>query len=306
MTYSIKRHTALRRSFALLPGLGTTTEKRLWKAGFKDWQDLATQGGGFFPAAKFATIQREIDNAELAWQRDDLFYFANALPAKQRWRVISGGFDDIAYFDIEATGARLPPYAHSTAVTFLFRGAVLQEYEFVKKRELIDYILQESSMLCTFNGGAYDIPFLASEFSIPFEKAHVDLCPWLRRQGFKGGLKAIQKDQDHIHQRSSLDLSGYDAVRLWRLYEQGIEGALPTLLTYNAEDALILEPLLTEAFNREVENYPELCAEPIPYRPLPSLPTRIDPHIYALLRARTTADVTDPLTFLEISRSTGD
>jgi len=76
-------------------------------------------------------------------------------------------------------------------------------------------------------------------------------------------------------------------VRLWRLHERGLAGALETLLTYNAEDTVVLEALLTKAYNLEIARYPELgtLAE-IPMRELPELSTRSYPEIYALLRGK--------------------
>jgi uncharacterized protein YprB with RNaseH-like and TPR domain len=297
--YPIDRHGTLKRSFVHLDGIGPKTERQLWEQGITDWERLHADAPALFKGKRLPGIQRALDQSLAAWDRGDLYYFHRTLPGDQRWRLVPSGVEDIAYFDIEASGGNFPPICQSTAVAFYFRGDVLQEHEHQKKRELIDYILDEASVLCTYNGGGYDVPFLSHEYGIRFEKAHVDLCPWLRRQGFKGGLKKIQRAHPHVHQRCSMDIDGYDAVRLWRMHQQGVQGALETLLTYNAEDALILEPLLVEAYNREVEVWPALGLAKLTSAPIPPLATDVCPKVYTLLRAGSTPDADGPGRFLE-------
>ena len=45
-------------------------------------------------------------------------------------------------------------------------------------------------------------------------------------------------------------LNGYDAVLLWRMWQQGSEGARDTLVRYNAEDVASLPALAEIAYNR--------------------------------------------------------
>ncbi|WP_141735744.1 ribonuclease H-like domain-containing protein [Oligoflexus tunisiensis] len=287
-SHSIAHHQLLRRTFVHLKGVGPRSERHLWRIGITDWEQLLDRAPQLFKAKRLDDVRHSLELSLAAWERGDLYYFDRALPGHERWRLIPGGFSDLAYFDIEATNGGMPPAAESTAIAFFFRGALHQEYEYHRKRDLLIWILDEAALLCTYNGAAYDLPFLSAEFGLTMEKAHIDLCPWLRRQGFKGGLKAIQKTSSHLHQRSSMDLDGYDAVRLWRLHEEAEPGALETLLTYNAEDVLILEPLLVDAYNREVDLHPELDLPKMKSTLLPPLRTRIDPRIYQLLRTRET------------------
>lgn len=291
-SHSILNHQLLRRTFIHLKGVGARSERHLWKLGITDWEQLLMRAPQLFKAKRLDDVCRSLELSLKAWERRDLYYFDRALPGQERWRLIPGGFPDIAYFDIEAANGGMPPATESTAVAFFFRGQLHQEYEYSRKRDLLNWIMDEAALFCTYNGAAYDVPFLRAEFGLKLEKAHIDLCPWLRRQGFKGGLKAIQKTTSHLHQRSSMDLDGYDAVRLWRMHEEAQPGALETLLTYNAEDVLILEPLLVDAYNREVDLHPELNLQKVQSSPVPSLNTRIDPLIYQLLRTREPAPTT--------------
>jgi uncharacterized protein YprB with RNaseH-like and TPR domain len=50
---------------------------------------------------------------------------------------------------------------------------------------------------------------------------------------------------------------GFDAVRLWRRYEDGDDDALDLLLAYNMEDVVNLEPLAEFAY----EGLRSLCLD---------------------------------------------
>ncbi|MDQ2730639.1 MAG: ribonuclease H-like domain-containing protein, partial [Armatimonadota bacterium] len=108
----------------------------------------------------------------------------------------------------------------------------------------------EFDLLVTFFGSGFDIPMLRRTFrKLPFNMLHADLCHALHRLGHKGGLKAIERSLG-IHRSSQTDgLSGWDAVRLWREYQDGSEESLATLLAYNADDIVNLEPLLQIAYD---------------------------------------------------------
>jgi hypothetical protein len=62
-----------------------------------------------------------------------------------------------------------------------------------------------------------------------------------RLVGLTGGLKTIEGEVGIDRDRP--DLSGRDAVRLWRQYERGDDAALDTLVSYNREDTENLEAL---------------------------------------------------------------
>ena len=48
-------------------------------------------------------------------------------------------------------------------------------------------------------------------------------------------------------------LNGYDAVLLWRMWQQGDEGARDTLVRYNAEDVASLPALAEITYNKLTE-----------------------------------------------------
>jgi len=69
-----------------------------------------------------------------------------------------------------------------------------------------------------------------------------------KKIGLSGGLKQVE--QDIGIERDRPDISGRDAVRLWREHEQGRDGALETLVSYNREDTVNLKELAETATNR--------------------------------------------------------
>ena len=274
----------IERSFVHFPGVGATTERKLWDRGIRDWNCLQDAAPSLFRGPKLDTVKRVLDESREAWSRRDLHYFYSCLPRTELWRMVPGFLDEIAFLDIETNGLNLPPLAHSTTVTFYFQGVVYQEHEPDRKRALLHDMCERATLICTFFGEVFDVPFLRREFDHPIAKAHLDLCFWLKRLGYGGGLKKVEKLFPDIPQRQALDIDGFDAVRLWGLHRRGVPGALETLLHYNAEDTIVLEALLIKAFNLEVQNRPHLALTALPERPLARLSTRIHPHVYEMLR----------------------
>ena len=103
-------------------------------------------------------------------------------------------------------------------------------------------------MLGTFNGARFDVPFLETSFDLTIDTPHIDLMYPCRRLGLTGGLKQVERGVGIDRDRP--DLSGEDAVRLWREYERGDERALETLVSYNRDDTANLQTLIELVTNR--------------------------------------------------------
>lgn len=282
----------LQRSFIHLPGIGLTTEKRLWEKGIASWADLRAHAPKLFEPPKLDAILERLSKSVEAWEKRNPLFFYETLPRTELWRLVPEFLDRVAYLDIETNGLRFPPQSQSTTITFYFRGQLYQEHEHRSKELLVKKIDAEADVFCSFFGEVFDIPFLRHEFGSPLKKAHFDLCFWLKRLGFHGGLKKVEKQFEDIPRRAAMDIDGFDAVRLWNLHQKGTPGALETLLTYNAEDTVVLEGLLIRAFNLEVAKHPGCGLEPLPIPKMAKLSTRIHPSVYEQLRTydRSTAD----------------
>lgn len=281
----------LPRTFVHLPGIGLSTEKKLWDRGVRGWGELQRFAPTYFDGRRLEEVMIGLDHTLEAWEKSDLHYFYETLPRTELWRFLPRFLNDVAYLDIETDGLRLPPQSSSTTITFYFRGEVLQAHEPAEKRRLVERIDAEAKIYCTYFGDVFDLPFLRREFGVPLKKATLDLCFWLKRLGFNGGLKKVEKEFPNVRSRDSQDIGGLDAVRLWKWYEKGLPGALETLLSYNAEDAIVLETLLVNAYNLEIAKRPQLglreLETPKPVFP----PTAVDLSIYERLRARAASAV---------------
>ncbi len=155
----------------------------------------------------------------------------------------------MAFLDIETTGMS---YRSPITVIGIYDGARM--HTLVRGQNLsranLEGILSGTSVIVTFNGASFDIPMIESQFPgvIP-PIPHVDLRHPLRRLGYSGGLKAIERELDVVRDRRVEYMTGEDAVYLWRLWErQGKRNALDLLVEYNSEDCRNLKTLSEFAY----------------------------------------------------------
>ncbi len=146
-----------------------------------------------------------------------------------------------AYLDIETTGfigGSSYPTVVGVAIDFPGEWVVEQLVgEYITPRA-IEHLLEGVTNIYTFNGSSFDLPFLAWKPGIDLRRTfgHHDLMHVSRRAGLRGGLKRIERVLG-IDRRDLPDMSGYDAVLLWRKYlDEANESALELLLEYNRAD----------------------------------------------------------------------
>lgn len=176
-------------------------------------------------------------------------FFSERLSSCDQWRLFSQFRSSLAYIDIETTG--LADNSDITTIA-LYDGNKVHAY--VNGDNLDDFPedIQRYSILVSYNGKCFDIPFIEQFFRIRLHQAQIDLRYVLARLGIKGGLKGCER-QLGIH-RGGLDgVDGSFAVTLWQIYEREHDKkALETLLAYNIEDTVNLERLMIEAWNRNI------------------------------------------------------
>ncbi len=232
----------IENSFIPVDGVGETTERRLWERGVTRW-------GEFDPAVDVpgvgATTADRIESfiAEALARLDDgdATYFDRAFPAGERWRLYENFRAETCFFDIETTGLD-ERRDRVTTVSFHRDGetTTLVAGEDLTARRVREQFA-EASLLATFNGARFDVPFLEASFGLDVDTPHLDLMYPAKRIGLSGGLKPIETELGIDRDRP--DLSGRDAVRLWREHERGDEAALETLVSYNREDTENLRTL---------------------------------------------------------------
>lgn len=113
----------------------------------------------------------------------------------------------------------------------------------------------------TYNGAAFDLPYIKRRLGVDLraDYAHHDLMRTCLRQGLRGGLKKVEQQIGIV--RTTAGLTGYDAPKLWRAYQNNdAQEALALLLRYNREDVVNLprirahlEQILEEPLNETVQ-----------------------------------------------------
>ncbi|WP_440769061.1 ribonuclease H-like domain-containing protein [Natronorubrum sp. DTA28] len=229
----------IENSFIPVRGVGETTERKLWRAGITHWDEFDGSVVGDTVADR---IESFIEEGRTHLERGDVSVFTEALPAASRWRCYENVRENTCFLDIETTG--LDASCNDVTTVSVHRAG--ETKTFVQGRDLTSQRLEDeleaSSLLVTFNGQRFDVPFLETCYDIDVATPHVDLMYPCKKIGLDGGLKTIEKDLGI--DRDMPDLSGRDAVRLWHEYERGDEAALETLVEYNRADTKNMEPLM--------------------------------------------------------------
>lgn len=263
----------LRSTFQLIDGIGPERESDLWSEGVTTWDQLSSAQPQHSEVLQQAEQRLDARNAR---------YFQDILGSRECWRLYADFQQTTAFLDIETTGLS-PDNSYVTMVgiidytgfTAFIRGENLDE---------LPEALEKYSLFVSYNGASFDMPFLDKEFgrvaidgqdSLFAHSAHLDLRYPLRRLGFKGGLKKIEQATDLGRPSALSGLSGYDAVRLWKMANDGEPEALTTLIRYNAEDVASL-PRLTDMMVDEMAygtplaatippTFPEYDTDTLPY-----------------------------------------
>jgi len=235
----------IENSFIPIRGVGETTERRLWEAGITRWDDF---DGSVVGPTTADRIHDFVDVATDHLRRGDAGFFDEAFPSGERWRFYENFRDDALFFDIETTG--LDAARNDVTTVSVHRGG--ETTTLVRGDNLSTAALRErfvdAPLIVSFNGARFDVPFLEQSFDLSIDAPHLDLMYPCRRLDLTGGLKRIEQDVGIDRDRP--DISGEDAVRLWRQYERGDDAALDTLVSYNREDTKNLERLADHVTDR--------------------------------------------------------
>ncbi|MGC8491061.1 MAG: ribonuclease H-like domain-containing protein [Syntrophobacteraceae bacterium] len=275
----------LNHTFVHLPGVGPKTEESLWDKGIHSWDIFLGEFGR--AASPFGKRKHEALVAHLELSREklnglDAGYFARSMPSHSLWRLFADFRSCAAYVDIETTGLGGPDDYITTAA--LYDGRRVFHYIHGQNLDRFASDLMHYKLLVTYNGTCFDLPFIRNYFGIELNQAHIDLRYLLASLGFRGGLKGCENSLGLS--RGELEgVDGYFAVLLWNEYlENRNDKALETLLAYNMADAVNLENLMVQAFNRKIENRPFLHDLRLPLPGSPSIDFQPDPGVLNKLR----------------------
>jgi uncharacterized protein YprB with RNaseH-like and TPR domain len=245
----------IENSFIPVDGVGEQTERSLWETGITHWDAFDRSAVG---ARQAENIESFIADASERLDDGDARFFREQFPSGSHWRCYENFREEACFLDIETTG--LDQQYHDVTVVGVHSPGDTDVM--VAGRDLTAERLQrrldDAKLLVTFNGKRFDVPFLEESFDVDVDVPHVDLMYPCRRLGLTGGLKAIEEETGI--ERDRPDLSGEDAVRLWREYERGDDGALETLVSYNRDDTENLRLLadhVTDLLDSDVFVAPE-------------------------------------------------
>lgn len=245
----------LLNTFQHLPGIGAKTERTLWKEGIYSWDDFKEPYPFYLSDQKINLMRQHLSaEADFLLHPPHPKTYSRLLNSSEHWRLFPHYRDRVAYLDIETTGNSGKNCEITTIA--LYDGKAV--FTYVSGENLDDFPVdaEHYELLISYNGKAFDVPIVERYFNITLEHVHIDLCHVLRSLGYKGGLKGCEK-QFGLDRAELAGVDGYFAVLLWEAYQRtGERRALETLLAYNVEDAVNLEPLMVHAYNLKLIGTP--------------------------------------------------
>ncbi|HKG23702.1 MAG TPA: ribonuclease H-like domain-containing protein [Blastocatellia bacterium] len=261
----------LKNTFCHMPGVSLSRERRLWDAGIRSWDALRQAR---LPRGLAGSLPSHIQDSLNSLESGSPDYFAERLQTNQHWRLFPDFRASIAYLDIETTGLG---YGACITTIAVYDGKSI--YHYVKNVNLSDFAkdIKRYSLIVTYNGKCFDVPFIENQFGIKMRQAHIDLRYVLKSLGYTGGLKGCEKsfgiDRDQL-----AGVDGYFAVLLWNDFVKNKNPrALETLLAYNVQDVVNLETLLVLAYNLKLKETPFHDTLRLSLPPPPPLPFQADP-----------------------------
>lgn len=256
----------LKRTYQHIDGIGPKKEKLLWEEGVNDWQDAMDNIDYYaMPKSIKDALKIELPKSIYNYNSKNYNYFIKKLPNSILYRLYPILINETLFLDIETTGIK-PPNAHITVIG-CYDGREMKVFVHgINEREFLDYI-KDYSIVVTFNGSCFDIPFLERYFKTSIECAQIDLRFLLKDLGYSGGLKKIEREAGLSRGNDMEGVTGYTAVLLWNYYKETKDKtAIDSLIHYNLLDTINLEHLLRLAYNKYADMYK---TTPLEYRKLP-------------------------------------
>jgi uncharacterized protein YprB with RNaseH-like and TPR domain len=204
-------------------------------------------------ASKSETLRCDIHTARIAIEAGLVDWFLERLVPGHDIRVLKNFAEHTAFIDIETTGLKRRDMVTTMAVylagkmNLFVQGINLQEFL---------RLIPKIQLVVTFNGKAFDLPFLRKAFQIPMMIPHIDLRYTLKAHGYQGGQKKIERLLSIARSEETKGVVGSDAPVLWQHYRKGSRTALRELLLYNAQDVWLLVQIAMACFRFSTRSYP--------------------------------------------------
>ena len=175
--------------------------------------------------------------------RNDIKFFRDRLSSGEMWRMFDTFKRKTAYLDIETNGG----YQGIDEITVIgiYDGVRVRTFVNGYNLDAFEIAIAQYDLVITFSGSSFDLPMIRRFFpNISLPAVHIDLRYLLKRLGYRGGLKKIEKELNIVRDTEIDGMNGYDAVLLWKAYQWGDKEALERLIKYNTADIVNLKPLM--------------------------------------------------------------
>lgn len=243
--------------------------KQLHALGMRSWNDVV-QDPNRVPSSIRSKLVEECDRCLQALSGGDIHYLVERLAPTDKWRILFHLLEETSYFDIETQGLECD--APITVISCWHKG---QLHNFVEHENLDEFLtlLDDITLLASFNGSSFDVPRVLDNFHIPkLPCPHLDLRWLCYHQGLRGSLKRIAARLGIERPHDLQDTDGALAISLWNAWiALQDRGARDHLLRYCAADVLLLLMLAQQLVDRRIMSHDDVWAH------LPAMPSAEKP-----------------------------
>ncbi|MFB6075572.1 MAG: ribonuclease H-like domain-containing protein [Candidatus Aenigmatarchaeota archaeon] len=240
----------LRKTFLHIPGIGEKTEQKIWSNEIYTWNDFLNLKHTLnMGPSKLQRIEDYVKRSIQSHKENDYQFLLSNFPNNIHWRSYNDLRDKCCFLDIETTG--LDSKRNDLTVIGLYDG--IESKFFIRGKNLGEFRdeIQKYDLVVTFNGKRFDVPFIQEKFvNLDFNMFHIDLMYELKKLGYSGGLKKIEKNLGIKRAENVDEVDGREAVRLWKKYVKGNDNALDTLIDYNREDIVNLKEIMEFTYDK--------------------------------------------------------
>lgn len=274
----------IEQTFLHMTGVGHATEQRLWRNGFQSWDHLweaLNSGWSASDVLRDRRVQRRLfddngsreknrktlawlgclDASRKSWKEREYRFFTDLLRPSDHWRLLASVWKEALFLDIETTG--LSSELHYTTVIGAFYQGEFHQWVWPQPLEQLRDLLKSASILVTFNGRRFDVPFLQEHVpELQFPDAHIDLLYIANAASLKGGQKAVEENLGLNRNREIRELNGKQAVLSWCSGLYGDKKAYQQLLKYNRADVELMPQLAQLLCAKLAANAEDVLKEP--------------------------------------------
>ena len=252
----------------ILRGISADREAEYWRRGILSWDDFeksAAQQTDLFSATSSVEEIGPFAKARHALRTNEVTYFGELLDRREHYRIPLSLPEKVIFLDIETTGLSRY-YDFVTLIGWSYQGK-FDIYVQGGDEAPLRAALADASVIVTFNGSLFDLPFLREAFpDLPIPPIHVDLRFLAKRVNLAGGQKAIEEETGFKRPARLAEIKGESAPILWHLYRRGDLNALKLLVEYNYCDILGMKFIFDKVIDRLLKqlNVPASIRKGIP------------------------------------------